>query len=108
MPRYRTHFRLDVPKGIDASVGLTLDDDRSRAWRAQIFLNGSNLGQHVNDVGPKHPPYLRKERPRGGDTLALAVLSDGTTLSGPRDVRLTLLDCAAGGAPVAPVDSPGR
>jgi hypothetical protein len=107
---YRTRFRLDVPAGVDASVGLTLDDDEDRAWRAQIFLNGWNLGQYVNDVGPQHSFVLPNGilRTRGGNTLALAVLSDGTTPSGPRDVRLTLLGCAAGGVPVAPVDSPGR
>jgi hypothetical protein len=107
---YRTGFRLDVPAGVDASVGLTLDDDRSHAWRAQIFLNGWNLGQYVNDVGPQHTFVLPNGilRTRGGNTLALAVLSDGTTPSGPRDARLTLLRCAAGGVPVAPVDSPGR
>lgn len=107
---YRTAFRLEIPAGVDASVGLTLADDPDRAWRAQIFLNGWNLGQYVNDVGPQHSFVLPNGilRTRGDNTLALAVLSDGTAPSGPRDVKLTLLGSAAGGVPVAPVDSPGR
>ncbi|MET9388818.1 beta-galactosidase [Streptomyces sp. NPDC006624] len=102
---YRTGFRLDVDPGVDASVGLVLDDDPGRAYRAQIFLNGWNLGQYVNDVGPQHTFVLPNGilRTRGANTLALAVLSDGTTPSGPGDVRLTLLGAAAGGVPVKPV-----
>ncbi|CAL9545303.1 glycoside hydrolase family 35 protein [Streptomyces sp. enrichment culture] len=107
---YRTRFRLDVDPDVDASVGLTLDDDPRRAYRVQIFLNGWNLGQYINDVGPQHTFVLPNGilRTRGANTLALAVLSDGTTPSGPRDVRLTLLGAAAGGIPVEPVESPGR
>ena len=107
---YRTTFRLAVDPRVDASVGLVLDDDPARAWRAQIFLNGWNLGQYVNDVGPQHTFVLPNGilRTRGTNTLALAVLADGTTGSGPRDVRLALLGSAAGGVPVTPVVSPGR
>ncbi|NEB02459.1 beta-galactosidase [Streptomyces sp. SID13726] len=107
---YRTTFRLAVDADIDASVGLTLDDDPKRAYRVQIFLNGWNLGQYVNDVGPQHTFALPNGilRSRGVNTLALAVLSDGTTDSGPKDVRLTPMGASAGGVPVTPVDSPGR
>ncbi|MGW7222702.1 glycoside hydrolase family 35 protein [Streptomyces sp. NPDC054826] len=107
---YRTGFRLDVDPGVDASVGLTLDDDPGRAYRVQIFLNGWNMGQYINDVGPQHTFVLPNGilRTRGANTLALAVLADGTTPAGPRDVRLTLIGAAAGGVPVKAVDSPGR
>ncbi|MER5756577.1 beta-galactosidase [Streptomyces sp. NPDC002088] len=102
---YRTSFALAVPAGIDASIGLVLDDDPARAYRVQIFLNGWNMGQYVNDVGPQHTFVLPNGilRTRGTNTLALAVLADGTTASGPGDVRLTLLGAAAGGVPVSPV-----
>ncbi|MER5508348.1 beta-galactosidase [Streptomyces sp. NPDC002766] len=102
---YRTSFRLAVDPGIDASVGLVLDDDPARAYRVQIFLNGWNMGQYINDVGPQHTFVLPNGilRTRGSNTLALAVLSDGTTPSGPSDVRLTLLGAAAGGVPVVSV-----
>ncbi|MEU6254203.1 beta-galactosidase [Streptomyces sp. NPDC047043] len=99
---YRTRFRLAVDAGIDASVGLVLDDDAARAYRVQIFLNGWNMGQYINDVGPQHTFALPNGilRTRGSNTLALAVLSDGSTPSGPSEVRLTLLGAAAGGVPL--------
>ncbi|MFD5077706.1 beta-galactosidase [Streptomyces sp. NPDC058371] len=107
---YRTGFRLNVDSGVDASIGLTFADDPARAYRVQIFLNGWNMGQYINDVGPQHTFVLPNGvlRTRGANTLALAVLSDGTTPSGPGEVTLTLLGSAAGGVPVTPADSPGR
>ncbi|WP_225851112.1 beta-galactosidase [Streptomyces sp. HPF1205] len=106
---YRTTFRLDVDKGTDASIGLVLTDDPARAYRAQIFLNGWNMGQYVNDVGPQHTFVLPNGvlDPRGENTLALAVLADGTTPAGPAQVALTLLGAAAGGVPVTPVKAAG-
>ncbi|MES5821351.1 beta-galactosidase [Streptomyces sp. RG80] len=99
---YRTTFRLSVDPGTDASIALTLDDDPERAYRVDIFLNGWNMGQYVNDVGPQHAFVLPNGilRTRGANTLALAVLSDGTTEAGPKDVRLTLLGAATGGVTV--------
>ncbi|WP_405737568.1 beta-galactosidase [Streptomyces sp. NBC_00028] len=99
---YRTGFRLAVPAGVDASVGLTLEDDPKRAYRVQIFLNGWNMGQYVNDTGSQHTFALPNGilRTRGSNSLALAVLSDGTTEAGPKDVRLTLLGASAGGVSV--------
>ncbi|WP_330457655.1 beta-galactosidase [Streptomyces sp. NBC_00820] len=107
---YRTTFRLSVPRDVDASVGLTLEDDPYRAYRAQIFLNGWNMGQYINNVGPQHTFVLPGGilRTRGTNTLALAVLSEFTTLSGPGKVSLTLLGRTAGGVPVTPVLSPGH
>ncbi|MEW2492146.1 beta-galactosidase [Streptomyces nodosus] len=106
---YRTGFRLSVPSGTDASVGLTLTDDPSRAYRVQIFLNGWNLGQYINDVGPQHTFVLPNGvlDTQGDNTLALAVLADGTTPAGPGKIGLTLLGRAAGGVPVRRVHSPG-
>ncbi|MCW5249054.1 beta-galactosidase [Streptomyces sp. SHP 1-2] len=110
---YRTSFRLDVPPEVDASVGLVLDDDPARRYRAQIFLNGWNLGQYVNDAPPEQaqhtfvlPGGVLRTR-AAANTLALAVLADGDTASGPGTARLELLGCAAGGVPVTPVPSPG-
>lgn len=67
------------------------------------------MGQYINDVGPQHTFVLPNGvlDTRGPNTLALAVLADGTTPSGPGAVELTLLGRSAGGVPVAPVDSPG-
>ncbi|MBT3151279.1 beta-galactosidase [Streptomyces sp. CHD11] len=109
---YRTDFRLGIAPDMDASVGLTLKDDPERAYRVQVFLNGWNMGQYLNDVEGRHTFVLPNGilRTRGRNTLALAVLSDGTTPSGPGEVRLTLLGAARGGVPVKAVeaaDSPG-
>jgi hypothetical protein len=100
---------LAVDPGTDASIGLTLTDDPARAYRAQIFLNGWNMGQYINDVGPQHTFVLPNGvlDTRGPNTLALAILADGTTRSGPGAVELTLLGRAAGGVPVTLVHSPG-
>ncbi|MFJ6082428.1 beta-galactosidase [Streptomyces sp. NPDC092369] len=102
---YRRSFKLAVDAGIDASIGLILNDDVARAYRVQIFLNGWNMGQYINDVGPQHTFVLPNGilRTRGTNTLALAVISDGTTASGPAEVGLTLLGSAAGGVPVTTV-----
>ena len=51
---YRTTFTLDEPSGVDASLGLTINDASTKAYRATIFLNGWNLGQYINHVGPQH------------------------------------------------------
>ncbi|MFD6322942.1 beta-galactosidase [Streptomyces sp. NPDC058442] len=107
---YRTDFRLDVDPDVDGAIGLVLEDGPERAYRVQIFLNGWNMGQYINDVGPQHTFVLPNGilRTRGSNTLALAVLSDGTTPAGLGAVRLTLLGAVRGGVPVEPVESPGR
>ncbi|MEV5661869.1 beta-galactosidase [Streptomyces flaveolus] len=109
---YRTTFRLDVPPDVDASVGLTLDDDPARDYRVQVFLNGWNMGEYVNGgTSPQHtlvlPNGILRTR-AAANTLALAVLAGDGSPAGPGTVRLTLLGSAAGGVPVAPVASPGR
>ena len=106
---YRATFRLQVPQGVDASLGLTISDDPSKSYRAQIFLNGWNLGQYVNNVGPQHTFVLPAGilDSRGENTLAIAVLTDGSTVGGLGSVTLANLGTAAGGVPVVPVLSPG-
>ena len=104
----RTTFNLAVPHGIDASIALTLTDDPSRAYRVQIFLNGWNLGQYINDVGPQHTFVLPNGilNPNGQHTLAIATISINPGSGGLGTVTLTNLGTAAGGAPLSLVDSP--
>jgi hypothetical protein len=99
---YRTSFTFAPPHGVDASVGLTLTDASAHAYRVQIFLNGWNVGQYINDVGPQRTFALPNGilRANASNVLALAVLADGTTPAGPGTVALTLLGTAAGGVPV--------
>ncbi|MEV6916576.1 beta-galactosidase [Amycolatopsis sp. NPDC051106] len=110
---YRTGFTLHVPRGHDASLGLTIGDPavpRSGGhYRALVFLNGWNLGQYVADVGPQHTFVLPTGilNPHGPNTLALAVTSDGGPGNGLETVALTTLATVRGGVPVHLVDSPG-
>jgi hypothetical protein len=102
-----------VPAGHDASLGLTIGDPatlRSAAnYRALIFLNGWNLGQYIADVGPQHTFVLPTGilNAHGGNTLALAVTSDGGAGNGLERVQLTTLATARSSLTVGPVRSPG-
>jgi beta-galactosidase GanA len=99
---YRTTFPLDIPAGVDASLGLTISDEASKSYRAQIFLNGWNVGQYVNGVGPQSTFVL----PTGllnlttTNTLAIALLAGGST-GGLGSLSLTNLGTVAGGPPPA-------
>jgi beta-galactosidase GanA len=106
---YRTTFRLSVPPGVDASLGLAISDPPSKSYRAQIFLNGWNVGQYISNVGPQTTFVLPDGllRSRGTNTLAIAVLADGTSgTGGLGTVSLASLGTVTGGVPVAPVLSP--
>jgi len=106
---YRARFRLHLARGVDASLGLTISVDPAKSYRAQIFLNGWNVGQYINNVGPQHTFVLPTGilDPREENTLAIAVLADGTTVGGLGRVTLANLGAAAGGVEVFPVRSPG-
>jgi beta-galactosidase len=79
---YRTTARLDLPRDQDVPVGLRFTDDPAHHYRALIFVNGWNVGQYVNDLGPQHVFTLPQGilRHQGENTIALAVWSaDGST-----------------------------
>jgi hypothetical protein len=109
---YRTTFDLDVPQGTDASLGLNITDTATKAYRASIYVNGWNMGQYINDVGPQHTFVLPTGilRERGHNTLAIAVTTDnaggGDTGGGLGAVKLVNLGTAASGLVVHDVDSP--
>ena len=101
-----------MPKDLDASLGLTLDDDDAREYRALLYVNGWNLGQYANDVGPQHTFVLPNGilNPHGKNTLAIAVTSrqqGGATGGGLGTVKLTDLGTSRGGAGLDLVHSPG-
>jgi beta-galactosidase GanA len=110
---YRTSFRLRIPPADDASLGLTIGDpsvSRSAAdYRALIFVNGWNMGQYIADVGPQHTFVVPNGvlNPRGQNTLAIAVTSDGGAGNGLEPVALTDLGTVRGGVPLTLDDSPG-
>jgi hypothetical protein len=109
---YRTTFDLDVPPGADASLGLNIDDTPTKAYRASIYVNGWNMGQYINDVGPQHTFVLPSGilREHGHNTLAIAVTTDnaggGDTGGGLGAVKLVNLGTAASSLVVHDVDSP--
>jgi beta-galactosidase GanA len=79
---YRTTFRLDLPTHQDVPVGLRFTDDASRHYRVLIFINGWNVGQYINDLGPQRVFTLPEGilLHQGENTIALAVWSaDGST-----------------------------
>lgn len=116
---YRTTFRLDLPDGTDASLGLTITDAAAGAYRALIFVNGWNFGQYVSGVGPQTTFVLPAGilDPRGENTLAIAVTSGGlpaggvntstTVAGGLGAIALVDLGTVAGGVPVSVVPAPG-
>jgi len=88
---------LDLPVGLNASLGLTIGDptvvQAATRYRALIFLNGWNRGQHIADVGPQNTFVLPTGilKPNGPNTLTLAVTSDGGPGNGLEHVTLTNL-----------------
>ncbi|MEO6090949.1 MAG: beta-galactosidase [Umezawaea sp.] len=109
---YRKTFRLDVPAGTDASLGITIGDPTTpksaAAYRALLYVNGWNVGQYIADVGPQGTFVVPNGilNPRGRNTLAIAVTSQGGAGNGLEPVVLSDLGTAGGGVHVSTVDSP--
>jgi beta-galactosidase len=79
---YRTTVDLALPADQDVPVGLRFSDDPARRYRVLIFVNGWNVGQYINNVGPQRVFTIPQGilRHQGTNTLALAVWSyDGST-----------------------------
>jgi beta-galactosidase GanA len=106
---YRTDVNLDLPRGQDTSLGLTLTDDPSRKYRATLFVNGWQVGNYVNYLGPQHtfPVPNGILNPDGHNTVAIAVWNlDGST-GGLGKVSLTDYGSYASSLRVAQDNSPG-
>jgi beta-galactosidase len=105
---YRTRVRLDLPRDQDVPVGLRFTDDPARHYRVLIFVNGWNVGQYINDVGPQHVFVLPQGilRHQGTNTIALAVWSDDVDSAGLGAVDLVALGNAATSLRVHDVYSP--
>ena len=109
---FRTKFRLDVPEGDDATIGLAfggINVPRTPgSYRALIFVNGWNMGQFIADIGPQRAFPIPEGvlNHRGENSLALAVTSDGQAALEP--VRLVVLHHVRGGLPVRQVQAPGK
>ncbi|MGW0424889.1 beta-galactosidase [Streptomyces sp. NPDC003015] len=105
---YRTDATLDLPRGQDTSLGLTFADDPARKYRATIFVNGWQVGNYVNYLGPQHtfPVPNGILDPNGHNSIAIAVWNlDGST-GGLGKVSLTDYGSYASSLRVAQNDSP--
>ncbi|MEU9480205.1 beta-galactosidase [Streptomyces sp. NPDC048191] len=105
---YRTDVNLDLPRGQDTSLGLTFTDDPSRKYRATLFVNGWQVGNYVNYLGPQStfPVPDGILNPNGRNSIAIAVWNlDGST-GGLGRVSLTDYGSHASSLRVAQNDSP--
>ncbi|WP_079063285.1 beta-galactosidase [Streptacidiphilus griseoplanus] len=105
---YRDDVALDLPHGQDTSVGLTITDDPSRRYRATLYVNGWQVGNYVNYLGPQHtfPVPDGILNPNGSNSIAIAVWNlDGST-GGLGKVSLTNYGSYASSLRVARNDSP--
>src|SRR5260221_7131503 len=104
---YRTEFNLQLPFGTDVPLGLQLNDDPNRHYRALIFLTGWMLGIYLNDLGPQHIFSLPNGilNPNGRNTLAIAVWGEDSG-AGLGSVNLYEYGAYSGCLPVFPVTCP--
>jgi beta-galactosidase GanA len=105
---YSTDVTLNLPKGQDTSLGLTITDDPTRKYRAEIYVNGWDMGNYVNYKGPQSsfPVPNGVLNPHGRNTVAIAVWNlDGST-GGLGKVALTNYGSYASSLTVAQNDSP--
>jgi hypothetical protein len=108
----RTQFKLDLPTADDVQLGLAFGDTHAvrsrRHYRALIFLNGWNVGQFIAHVGPQRVFVLPAGivSPRGANSLALAVTSEGGAGNALEPLRLVVLHAARGGVPIGLVAAP--
>jgi NPCBM/NEW2 domain/Beta-galactosidase jelly roll domain/NPCBM-associated, NEW3 domain of alpha-galactosidase len=105
---YRTSADLHLPAAQDTSLGLTITDDPSHRYRAELYVNGWLIGNYVNYLGPQHSFPIPNGilRTDGRNTIAIAVWNlDGTT-GGLGQVSLTNYGSYASSLRVADVHSP--
>ena len=109
---YRTDFTLNIPQDHDASLGLAFGDTtKPRSvghYRVLMFVNGWNMGQFIAHIGPQRVFVIPNGilNPRGKNTLALAVTSDGAPSSTLETVKLVDLQTVRGGVPLEMVRAP--
>jgi beta-galactosidase len=105
---YRDTFNLNLPAGTDIPLGLKINDNSGAAYRALIFVNGWQLGEYANDLGPQHvfslPPGILHTN--GQNTVAIAVWGLNGSSGGLGAVSLVPYGAYAGGVPVHNVAAP--
>jgi beta-galactosidase GanA len=106
---YRTTVQLHLPTGQDTSLGVTFSDNPNRRYRALLYVNGWQLGDYVNYLGPQHtfpiPNGILKTDET--NTIAIAVWNLDSGTGGLGRVSLTDYGSYASSLRVRPVFSPG-
>ncbi len=74
---YRDTFNLNLPAGTDVPLSVDISDVPTKAYRAQIFVNGWNMGQYINNVGPQQQFVVQPGiyNPNGSNTIAIQVIT---------------------------------
>ncbi|MEV8526584.1 beta-galactosidase [Streptomyces sp. NPDC052000] len=87
---YRTGFDLDLPQGQDVPLGLTFSDDKTKHYRALVYVNGWMTGLYVNALGPQtsFPVQPGMLRTHGHNTVAIAVIGEDAAGDGLGKVTL--------------------
>ncbi|GAB3892086.1 hypothetical protein GCM10029964_066320 [Kibdelosporangium lantanae] len=106
---YRTTTRLDLPAGQDTSVGVEFTDSPQRNYRALLYVNGWQVGQYINNVGPQHsfPVPTGVLNPHGTNTIAIAVWNTDASTGGLGQVKLVTYGSYASSLHVNMNESPG-
>ncbi|TKY86065.1 hypothetical protein EX895_004890 [Sporisorium graminicola] len=50
---YRTSFDLDVPANVDLGLSFKFSQLKGLKFRAQLYVNGWQMGKYVNNLGPQ-------------------------------------------------------
>jgi beta-galactosidase GanA len=105
---YATNVALNLPPGQDTSLGLNISDDPSRKYRAEIFVNGWDMGNYVNYLGPQHsfPIPNGVLNPHGPNDIKIAVWNLDDSTGGLGTVTLTNYGSHASPLKVTQNDSP--
>lgn len=72
---YRTTFELNVPQDSDVGVSFVFATIPEVELRAQLYVNGWQMGKFVNALGPQtvFPVHSGVLNHRGDNTLAVSV-----------------------------------
>jgi beta-galactosidase GanA len=105
---YATNVTLKLPPSQDTSLGLTISDSPSRRYRAEIFVNGWDMGNYVNYLGPQHsfPIPNGVLNPYGTNDIKIAVWNLDDSTGGLGTVTLTNYGSYASPLTVTQNDSP--
>ncbi|SJX66121.1 related to beta-galactosidase precursor [Sporisorium reilianum f. sp. reilianum] len=101
---YRTSFDLDVPESVDIGLSFKFAHVGRRRLRAQLYVNGWQMGKYVSNLGPQtvFPVHGGVLEMRGRNEVGVSVWvldeEDGWTWDPRRDLEL-VVDHVVSGEP---------